>query len=168
MRFAYTLAAFTLAPALWPQAADLPKFEQFKVADVYKGKPAAPVLRTARDREFRTRIREGAAKGPNFAGHYTIADWGCGAGCVSIALIDAVDGHIYAPPFDVLAWQLMKYEGHIVSNGDKFEPLEFDLRSRLLIARGCFNEEECASFFYEWTGTQFKLLRKIPGVAMPQ
>ena len=40
--------------------------------------------------------------------------------------------------------------------------VEFQLNSRLLIARGCEEDQDCASFFYEWTGTQFKLLRKLP------
>jgi hypothetical protein len=41
----------------------VPQFEQYKVARIYKGKPAVPILRTPEDREFRTRIREGAKKG---------------------------------------------------------------------------------------------------------
>ena len=54
-----------------------------------------PVIKTAEARRFRTMIREAAAKGPNFAGHFTVAEWGCGAGCVSVAIIDAATGSIY-------------------------------------------------------------------------
>ena len=60
------------------------RFEDYPVTAIFKGTPALPKLRLG-DRLFRTRIRKGAAKGPNFAGHYTIADWGCGTRCVSIA-----------------------------------------------------------------------------------
>jgi hypothetical protein len=81
----------------------LPRFEDYPVTAIFKGTPAPPKLRPG-DRLFRTRIREGAAKGPNFAGHYTIAEWGCGMGCVSIAIVDASDGRIYDAPFTALAW----------------------------------------------------------------
>ena len=61
----------------------------------FKGKPAPPKLVSPVDRLFRTMIRQGASKGPNFAGHYTIAEWGCGSSCVSIALMDAKDDTIF-------------------------------------------------------------------------
>jgi hypothetical protein len=150
------------------QAAALPGFDQFRVPEAFRGKPAAPVLTTGQDREFRTRIREGAAAGPNFAGHYTIADWGCGAGCVSLAVVDAADGKVYRAPFRVLGWQMVKFEGKLAADDDKFEPLSYQKQSRLLIARGCPEEKNCGSYFYEWTGTQFKLLRQVPAAPLPQ
>jgi hypothetical protein len=147
--------------ALGGQPSALPSFDQFRVTQVFSGKPANPVLRTADDRMFRTKIRDGAKDGPNFAGHYTIAAWGCGAGCVQMALIDAVDGQVYRAPFKVLSWELMRYEGKIASNDDHFEELDFHKDSRLLIARGCPEEKNCASYFYELSGTRFKLLLQV-------
>ena len=47
-------------------------------------------------------------------------------------------------------------------------PILEDGRSRLLIARGCPEEKNCASYFYEWTGAQFKLLRKIDATPLPK
>src|SRR4051794_32440108 len=117
--------ALWLLSAAAAQAPALPRFEQFPAADIFSGKPAAPVLKTAGQREFSTRIREGAAHGVNFAGHYTIADWGCGAGCVSIAVIDARDGTVYDGPFKVLAWSAYTYEGKVKSNTPEFVPLDF-------------------------------------------
>jgi hypothetical protein len=32
---------------------------------------------------------------PNFAGHFTVAVWGCGSNCVSYAVIDAITGAVY-------------------------------------------------------------------------
>src|SRR5208282_3369622 len=125
------------------------------------GKPAPPKLIRPEDRLFRTRIREGASKGPNFAGHYTIAEWGCGSGCISIALVDAADGTVFKVPFDVLGWgmPLMEYEGRYAPNREGFAPLSYRLDSRLLIVRGCPEDQNCASYFYEWKGPQFKLIR---------
>src|SRR5947209_980567 len=59
----------------------VPQFEQHTVTEIYRSKPAMPVLRTPEDREYRTRIREGATAGPNFAGHYTVIIIGCGTEC---------------------------------------------------------------------------------------
>lgn len=156
---------FVLAGAVLAQAP--PSFEQFAATETFSGKPAAPTLKTAGQRMFRTRIREAAAKGPNFAGHYTIAEWGCGSGCVSIALIDSSDGRVFDGPFQTLSWDLVNYEGKYPSNANGFVPLSFHRDSRLLVARGCPQDKDCASYFYEWTGSQFKLLRKIPAVPLP-
>lgn len=45
-------------------------------------------------RMFRTKINEALAMGPNFAGHYTVATWGCGSGCQEHAVVDAMTGNI--------------------------------------------------------------------------
>ena len=76
----------TLATVILAQKNTLPAFEQFGVDEVFKGKPVSPQI-TASHRLFRTMIRRGAAKGPNYAGHYSIATWGCGTGCMSMASI---------------------------------------------------------------------------------
>jgi len=146
------------------QKETLPAFEQFNVAETFKGKPATPKI-IRNHRSYRTQIREGAAKGPNFAGHYTIAEWGCGSSCVSIAIIDAKDGSVYDGPFNVLSFASpLKYEGKYSSTGEGFEPLSYRINSRLLVVRGCPQEENCASYFYEWADSRFKLIRKIPAV----
>jgi hypothetical protein len=156
---------------LWASSAliaqEYPVFDQFHVDKLFAGRAAPPVLRTADDRMFRAVIRDAAKDGPNFAGRYTLAQWGCGAGCVSVAVIDAADGRIYRGPFKVLSWELLKYEGRYASDADNFEPLAFQKDSRLLIARGCPEEKNCASYFYEWTGAQFKLLRRVEAAPMP-
>ena len=46
---------------------------------------------------------------------------------------------------------------------DSIVPLAYKLDSRLLIARGCPEEENCGSYFYEWTGTKFKLIMGYKG-----
>jgi hypothetical protein len=72
------------------------KFSQFPV-DVYKGKLAAPNFNTDTEAySFRTQIRNQCKdKGINFAGHYTIAKWGCGSDCQTVAIVDRLDGKIY-------------------------------------------------------------------------
>ena len=126
----------------------VPTFDQYRVMEPkFSGKPMLPVIKTAEDRRFQTMIREAAADGPNFAGNFTVAEWGCGAGCVSVAIIDAATGSIYRGPFRVLSWEMRKYEGKYAANDDKFQQLEYRLDSRLLVGRGCPEEANCASYF---------------------
>jgi len=154
--------------AAWAQSRN-PRFQDFPPSEIFNGKPAPPRLATARDRQFRSRIREGAATGPNFAGHYTIVEWGCGAGCVSMTLVDAKNGTILPVPFDVLGLgaNVLKYESTILSNADGFQPLSYKKDSRLLIARGCPGQKNCASYFYELTAeSKFKLISKTPAITV--
>lgn len=164
------ILTFGVCVALIASGANLPRFEDYPAAEIFKGSPAAPKLRRPGDRLFRTKIREGAAKGPNFAGHFTIADWGCGAGCVSIAIVDAKNGTIYGAPFTALEWgmPLLKYEGKYAPSEPGFAPLTYKLESRLLIVRGCPEEENCGSYFYDWTGTHFKLIRKVTALRVSE
>jgi len=155
-----------LQAAAWLAA---PTFEQFPVPEIFKGKPAAPILKTRGDRMFRTRIREGAANGPNFAGHYAIAQWGCGSACVSAELIDEKTGTVYQAPFSIVGapFDGYMYEGKYDSrNVDSLELLSFRINSSLLIVRGCPEDKNCASYFYQWIGSQWKLIRKIPAVRL--
>jgi hypothetical protein len=75
-----------------------PRFEDYQTEKIYKG-PVAPVnLSSHRQaRMFRTKLREGASAGPNFAGHYTVVKWGCGTECVQIAIVDAKSGEVCFP-----------------------------------------------------------------------
>ncbi len=165
-------AVFILLAAVGVAAgqAGTPAFDQYRVTEAaYKGKPAAPVIKTPDERRFRTMIRTGAAKGPNFAGRFTVVEWGCGAGCLSMVVVDAATGEIHRAPFKTLDWQLRKYEGKYKSNDDAFQQLAYRPDSRLLVARGCPDEgEKCASYFWEWDGREFKLIKSIASEAIPE
>jgi len=143
--------------------ADIPKFGDFPAGEVFSGRPAVPVLKRAKDRTFRTRIREGAEKGPNFAGHYTVAEWGCGTECVDAAMIDAKTGAVLDLPFSFLTWGPGSFEDGAKWPGDDFEPIAHQKGSRLLIVRGCEDDKRsnCGAFYYEWMGKQFRLLKRL-------
>lgn len=66
-------------------------------AVVYTGKLAAPNFKTDTAAYlFRTQIRNQCKlEGVNFAGHYTIVEWGCGSDCQEVAIVDRLDGKIY-------------------------------------------------------------------------
>jgi hypothetical protein len=77
-------------------------------------------------------------------------------------MVDSKDGEIYPPPFEILGWAIpiLKYEGKYVPTDEGFHPLAYRVESRLLIVRGCPEDKNCASYFYEWTGSRFKLIQK--------
>ena len=90
-----------------------PLFEDYPVHEVFTDKPAAPILVEPWAKHYRTRIREGVTKGyevrdrggqiiegkgPNFAGHYIVLNWGCGTGCLMMVIVDGKTGHVYPPP----------------------------------------------------------------------
>jgi hypothetical protein len=85
--------------------------------------------------------------------------------CVSIAVADARTGDVYPGPFETLGYgSVLNY---VDVPEDKYEELSYNLRSRLLIVRGCPEEKNCGSYFYEWKGTTFRLIRYIPAVRLP-
>src|SRR5579864_9188908 len=78
---------------------NVPKFAQFKVDESFHGANKAPILRTKTDHLYRTSIREAAKRGPNFAAHYVVAEWGCGSGCHDFVIVDLSTGNVLDPPF---------------------------------------------------------------------
>ncbi len=133
----------------------LPSFDEYKVSEVFKGMPAQPRLTIHLAREFRTQIQEAARKGPNLAGKFTIAQWGCGSGCIQMVVINEETGAVHPGPFKTLAAKtahtLEMYLAPL---------LQFRANSRLIIVSGCPEEDlsKCAEFYYEWTGAGFRLL----------
>jgi hypothetical protein len=80
-------------------SATRPDFGDYRVQDIYTGRPASVDLSSHPiAREYRTRLRKGAAKGPNFAGHYSVVDWGCGSGCQNFAIVDSINGKVFHTP----------------------------------------------------------------------
>jgi hypothetical protein len=78
----------------------LPRYIDHPAKEPFSGKPAAPDFKSDPDaKRFASRIKEGAAKGPDFAGSYTVVQWGCGSGCQSFVIVDAKSGKVYTPGF---------------------------------------------------------------------
>lgn len=78
----------------------LPRYADYPVKEHFTGKPAPPDMKSDPDaKQFASRLKEGAAKGPNFAGHFTVISWGCGTECEFFMIVDAKNGSIYSPSF---------------------------------------------------------------------
>jgi hypothetical protein len=118
-------------------------FTQYPAGRLYKGKPVPPKLITPAQREFRTVIRRGEAKGPNFAGHYTVVEWGCGSNCVVFAVVDAVNGKVY--------------DRGMPSVNDQYPcGLLYRLESRLFVVeKSSTPNGDCKAWLYTWEGSRF-------------
>lgn len=149
-------AGLIICAAAIAAVAQAPTFPEFATHEGLKGPPAKPVLRTRTQKTFATQIRRQAVSPPNFAGHYKVAEWGCGSSCVSIAVIDLATGNVYDGPFEILGYAIpYRYEGGS-------DELEYRATSRLMIARGCPDDKNCGTYYYEWEGGHFHRLRFVP------
>lgn len=114
-------------------AGELPAPSAYPAIPINVETPAKPVLKSRLARFYKTRINEGAKVGPNFAGHYTVVRWGCGAGAFMFFVVDAIDGAVYEPPELCLA--LAGAAGESLPGFDNINP-GFSLTSKLLLTVG--------------------------------
>lgn len=132
-----------------------PAFQDYPVSDTFRGKPVPADPTSAFAHRYRTVIREGARKGPNFSGHYTVVIWGCGTSCAQFAIVDANTGHTCDPPYFGITWG--DEQGFLKQWG-----LHYQLNSSLFIADGCPEEKNCAAPYYQWNGERLVLLHTMP------
>lgn len=135
-------------------------FDDYAVSSVFQGTPAPPHITEKRHLEFHTAITEAAAKGANFAGHYTIAQWDCGSDCISLVIVDETNGKLFSPPFKVLTTP--QVQGTDDDPAHEFKGAVFQLKSRLLILDGCPEDKKCATYYYDWKDDQLKQLSMVP------
>ena len=112
---------------------------------------------------FRTRLREALAEGVNFAGHFVVAGWGCGTGCISGGIIDARDGRVYFPKQfnDIAVW----YN----DSGYTEKPISYRKNSRMFVVSGISGDQEdrpgeeslWGDYYYEWKNNSLKLVRFV-------
>ena len=129
----------------------IPQFEAFAVDTVFRGIPAPVDFSSDPDaREYRTVLSRGAKLGPNFAGHLTVVERGCGSPCQVQTLIDARTGRLVGAVSTSL--------GAI-----------YRLSSRLLIANpsdssGCYDVgcAYCRPTYYLWSGNRLDRIRSGP------
>jgi hypothetical protein len=137
-----------------------PAFADYPAADDFRGRPA-PIDFASHPlaSRFRTRLREAAERGPNFAGHYTIASWGCGSGCVQYALADARDGRVFFPPEVQFVEKLRLVEPEHLSYEDVLRRyFRRDSALFVVVGRPLAGKDE-GILYYRWTGTALRLVR---------
>jgi hypothetical protein len=144
------------------QASKDPAFNNYKVPVEKAQAKSINFKNDTGARPFRTRLSGALGKGVNFAGHYVVAGWGCGTGCISGAVIDARTGVVYWPlPLNALGvW----YDGESYAD----EPVAYRKNSRLLVISGSPGvkddepDKPNGKYFYEWQKDRLRLVKFIP------
>ncbi len=152
-----------------------PKFEDYPVTEVFKGTPAPPILTTAEQRMYRTRIRNGVAtgagvwtgssgkpiteRGPNFAGHFFVIRWGCGSDCLMMAIVDARTGEVHGPPPLSGIPRALYLPMDPMSGRD----IDFQRQSSLMVLRNAckVDRSECGVYYFIWKNGRFNLVRRV-------
>lgn len=120
-----------------------PRFSDHPAVSTYEGKPAPVDFSSSPEmKSFRTVLKAGAAKGPNFAGVLTVVTWGCGTNCMVVAILSAESGTI-------------------LSSLQTCGGLDYRLDSTLLISNpepGDDYPAGCETTFYRWAGDRLQRL----------
>jgi hypothetical protein len=141
-----------------------PTFAKYRVAAERKTAKQINFKSHPMAKTFRTNLKNIFANGEvDFAGKYMAARWGCGSGCLTIALIDAKTGNVFFPKI------LRDIETGYFEN-ENLEKVEYRQDSRLFIIRGFpgtasptddTSNRKQGFWYYEWTGKDFRLLKFI-------
>ena len=157
------LCACLFATRASAQGDAAPSFRDYP-EQAFKGRAAAPKLTTREARAYRTRLREGARRAVNFAGHYKLHTWSCGTGCLQTAFIDAKTGEVFFPA-ELNGFIVCFYDPKPVD--DLEEALKFERGSRLIVMSGYpYSERDKDAprkglYYYEWTGSELKLIKYV-------
>lgn len=155
-----------------------PRFEDYRVTEIFNGVLAAPILATAEQRMFRTRIRNGVLKGEgvkadgesshfltnpktNFAGRYVVISWGCGSQCVVMVVVDAKTGIVYDPPLSGFGGSELQLP---LDNLSEME-VRFRRDSSLMILRNACRDfqgrKSCGTYYFNWKDNRFSLVKFV-------
>lgn len=142
------------------QKKGVPTYEQHRVS-VSKIRLKQPRLSSHKDAPmFRTNLRNAARKGVNFAGHYALTYWGCGASCGVGAIVDLKTGTVYFPDQLDGVWA-SGYE-------ENTAPFGYRKDSKLLVLNGYLPDDYNGKrvtyglHYFVWTGSRLKQIKFIP------
>lgn len=139
---------FAVAMIAAPTTAE-PRFSDFTVPVVRTRHKATVQISGLRSHQYAAMLRDAVTKPENFAGHYILDTFGCGASCVVSAAIDKRTGVVTWLPFTVCCWSL-----------DRQEPLDFKLTSKLLVVHGRRDEKGgIGPHYFSFNGRRFSLVR---------
>jgi len=170
------LLAF-LAGCAWaqPDSAALPRFEDYPAGAILTATPVAPNLTTLERRyadEIRDQyevIRDGQQRGPNFAGHFIVIQWGCGAPCMRMAIVDARNGDVHHPPISIngigarsFDLPLLIFRDSVAQNPE----VQFRPNSNLMIIKATPNNLArnplAYTYYFLWRQNRWTLRRRVP------
>jgi hypothetical protein len=152
------------------QATDLvdrsaPKFEDYVVQI-----PQRELLHSKLDiasnpiaKTYRTVLRNEIKKGPNFAGHYRLAVWGCGSSCAMFAVIDLMSGKVISETeIESVSGARLSADDFLADASSGYWGFRFKKDSRLLVLVGILNEDESqqGAFYFALNHDSLRLIHK--------
>ena len=145
---AYLIFAFYSVQVI----AAAPSFDKFREPIARLNSSIKPKIVSSQDQEFKTRIIDASKLSINFAGHYILSSFGCGASCVMSFALDKKSGDVSWLPFTVCC-------SDSVETGA--DPLAFRKDSRLLVITGSRNEKGSGVYYYEFRNGQFISVHEV-------
>jgi len=141
-----------------------PKFDDYKVPSPKQEViPQLDITSHPMAKTYRTVLREEIRKGPNFAGFYRVAAWGCGSSCAMFAVVNLVSGRVIT-----VAGINTVSGGNFLA--DDFLPdapgegwgFRFRKNSGLLVLVGALNEDEArqGAFYLEMKHDRLTLIHQ--------
>lgn len=169
MKWTYTVAAVLVLCTVGPsqsQRSDLPSAFQKcrtvttgdlidKTAPIFSDYPVPPpepvkhprldLSSNAIARTYRTVLRTEIARGPNFAGPYRVAVWGCGSSCSMFAVVNLDTGRVITPEgFSHTSGVFLEIDNQklLPESQSEYSALGFRKDSRLIVVLGDLDEDE--------------------------
>jgi len=115
-----------------------------------------PIART-----FRTVLRNQMAEGPNYAGHYRLAFWGCGSSCLMFAVVNLQNGKV------ITQEHIKSVDGVLLAADDFLSATESEVwafrykaDSSLLVVLGAPDEDDSkkGAYYFVLKGETLRLI----------
>jgi hypothetical protein len=156
-----------------------PRFEDYQTVEMFTGTPAALKLATPLEQKYADQIRDGVEKGygvfrdgkerkgPNFAGNLVVIQWGCGAPCMRMAVVDARTGEVYCPPISFIGAGAPSFDLPLLTIGDSVPQnpeVQFRLNSKLMIVKATPSQagrHPSYTYYFLWQQDRWTLLQRV-------
>jgi hypothetical protein len=132
-----------------------PQFDDYSAALSHQ-EPRLDLASHPKARRYRTVLRESVKHGVNFAGHYVLATWGCGTGCLEIGVVNTDTGRVMFPnEVSPVFFPWFPDRDDVMNNYE----LSFQPTSRLLVVTGIpAGMRNVRTYYFEWNTNKFVLL----------
>jgi hypothetical protein len=136
-----TCAFVTAAVLSDPKA---PSFDSYAVPIEEKiSNPKLELSSNTIAKRYQTVLRQELHNGPNFAGHYRVAIWGCGTSCAMFAVINLKTGQIItAEGLTSVSGNHLAADDFLSNTGSESWGFRYKTGSKLLVLVGTLDEDE--------------------------
>jgi hypothetical protein len=110
---------------------------------------------------YRTVLRQQIARGPNYAGHYRVAIWGCGSSCAMFAVVDLETGRVItANEITTVIQTYLAADDFLPGTASEGGSFRYKKDSSLLVVLGAPDENESRSgaYYFVLHGQRLRLI----------